>query len=60
MKKGGITLNLKGRIEKLEHLSKNPQNDQLNLYDQSGERVHGNIVKLPDEKETGIAIVEDA
>jgi hypothetical protein len=58
MEKEGITLNLKRRIEKLENLSKNPRNEQFTLYNQSGERVHGDIVKLPDEKETGIAIIE--
>jgi hypothetical protein len=27
------------------------------LHDQNGERVNGKIIKMPDEKETGIAIV---
>jgi hypothetical protein len=58
MEKGEITLNLKRRIEKLENLSKNPRNEQFTLHDQSGERVHGNIVKMPSENETGIATIE--
>ena len=50
-------MNLKRRIEKIENLSKNPGNEQFTLHDQNGERVNGKIIKMPDEKETGIAIV---
>ena len=51
-------MNLKRRIEKLENSRNNPRNEHFTLHDQSGERVHGNIIKLPGKKETGIAIVE--
>ena len=51
-------MNLKRRIEKLENLSKNPRNEQFTLHDQSGERLYGDIVKMPSEDETGIAIID--
>ena len=49
---------MKRRIERLENLAKAPQNEYLALHDQSGEHLHGNIIKLPNRNEPGTAIID--
>jgi hypothetical protein len=51
-------LKLKRRIEKLENLAKTPQNKQLTLHDRSGKCLHGKIIKMPNNSESGIAVID--
>jgi hypothetical protein len=51
-------LKIKYRIEKLEKLAKTLKNEQLTLYDRFGNRLQGNIIKLPNKNENGIAIID--
>jgi len=51
-------LKIKYRIEKLEKLAKTLKNEQLTLHDRCGNRLQGNIVKLPNKNENGIAIID--
>jgi hypothetical protein len=52
-------LKFKCRIEKLEKSAKILKNEQLTLHDRCGNRLQGNIIKLPNKKENGIAVIED-
>jgi len=51
-------LKLKHRIEKLEKLAKILKNEQLTIHDRCGNRLQGNIIKLPSKNENGIAIID--
>jgi hypothetical protein len=52
-------LKFKCRIEKLEKSAKTIKNEQLTLHDKCGNRLQGNIIRLPNKNENGIAIIED-
>jgi hypothetical protein len=52
-------LNLKRKLEKLENLAKTPKNKySLTLHDQNSVCVKGNIIKLPNNFDAGIAIID--
>ena len=52
-------LNLKRKLEKLENLAYSKNNYSLTLHDQNGVCVKGNIIKLPNNFDGGIAIIDE-